>query len=85
MRYDKPALTFEKQIELLEGRGLTVSDKARAANYLSNISYYRLSAYMLPLKVPGTDRFADRTTFDDVLNLYLFDREFRLLIFAERP
>ena len=81
MRYDKPALTFEKQIELLEGRGLTVSDKARAANYLSNISYYRLSAYMLPLKVPGTDRFADRTTFDDVLNLYLFDREFRLLIF----
>ncbi len=36
---------------------------------------------MLPLKVPGTDRFINGTKFDDVLDLYLFDREFRLLIF----
>jgi abortive infection bacteriophage resistance protein len=81
MKYDKPALTFDKQIELLESRGLTVNDKARAANYLSNISYYRLSAYMLPLKVPGTNEFQSGATFDDVLDLYLFDREYRLLIF----
>ncbi|MGB7201042.1 MAG: Abi family protein [Pyrinomonadaceae bacterium] len=81
MLYEKPALTFEKQIELLESRGLRVTDKSRAANYLSNISYYRLSAYMLPLKVSGSDDFIDGTTFDEVLGLYLFDREFRLLIF----
>lgn len=81
MKYDKPALTFERQIELLESRGLTFHDKARAANYLSNISYYRLSAYMLPLKVPGKNEFQPGVTFDDVLDLYLFDREYRLLIF----
>lgn len=81
MRYDKPALTFDQQIELLESRGLIVPDKARAANYLSNISYYRLSAYMLPFKVAGVNEFQANVTFDDVLHLYLFDREFRLLIF----
>ena len=81
MKYDKPALTFEKQIEMLESRGLVVPDKVRAANYLSNINYYRLSAYMLPLKVVGGEQFIASTTFDNVLQLYLFDREFRLLIF----
>lgn len=81
MKYAKPALTFEKQIELLESRGLIVPDKAWAANYLSNISYYRLSAYMLPLKAPGQDKFQEGVTFENVLDLYLFDREYRLLIF----
>lgn len=81
MRYDKPALSFEEQIELLKSRGLTVPDVARAANYLSNISYYRLSAYMLPLKVAEKNEFRSGVTFDDVLGLYLFDREYRLLIF----
>lgn len=81
MKYDKSPLTFEQQIELLCDRGLVITDKERAANYLSNISYYRLSAYMLPLKVRDSDRFIEGTTFDDVLDLYLFDREFRLLIF----
>ena len=81
MKYEKPALTFDQQIELLQSRGLIVDDIAVAASYLSNISYYRLSAYMLPLKVVGEDRFLDGTTFEDILRLYLFDREFRLLIF----
>jgi abortive infection bacteriophage resistance protein len=81
MRYEKEPLTFERQIDLLESRGLVVSDKSKAANYLSNISYYRLSAYMLPFKVLGEDRFSDGTSFESVIDLYLFDREFRLLIF----
>lgn len=81
MRYEKEALTFERQIELLESRGLIFSDKDKAASYLSNISYYRLSAYMLPLKEFGEDTFRKDATFDQVLELYLFDREFRLLIF----
>lgn len=81
MKYTKGPLTFEMQIELLKSRGLSVPDEKRAANYLSNINYYRLSAYMLPLKMQGTDRFIEGTTFDDILDLYLFDRELRLLVF----
>lgn len=81
MRYQKPPLTFEQQIALLKSRGLSISDDEKAANYLSNISYYRLSAYMLPLKVSGQDKFKNGVSFDDVIELYSFDRELRLLTF----
>lgn len=81
MKYNKPSLSFDDQINLLENRGLIIPDKTKAKNYLSNISYYRLSAYMLPLRQIGSEDFLPNTTFDDVLNLYLFDREFRLLVF----
>lgn len=81
MIYSKPFLSIEDQIKLLQSRGLVVQDIDKAKNYLSNISYYRLSAYMLPLKVHESDDFLSGTTFEDVLSLYLFDREFRLLVF----
>ena len=48
--YNKPSLTLTQQVKLLESRGLVVTDKKRAIRHLSNISYYRLSAYMLPYK-----------------------------------
>nr|WP_274519790.1 Abi family protein [Halorhodospira halophila] len=49
---------------------------------MANISYYRLSAYMRPFYQPGLTehRFLSGTTFDDVLDLYVFDRELRLLL-----
>jgi len=81
MKYEKKALTFDQQIELLRNRGLKINDESKATLYLSNISYYRLSAFMLPLKVRGEDRFVDGSTFDHVIDLYSFDRDFRLLIF----
>jgi abortive infection bacteriophage resistance protein len=36
---------------------------------------------MLPLKVNGADEFLPDTTFDNILNSYLFDRELRILVF----
>ena len=49
--YTKPALTIDQQIDLLEKRGLLIPDHERAHRHLSNISYYRLSAYMLPYRL----------------------------------
>ncbi len=49
-RYDKPPLTYTEQVELLKSRGMTVPDEKRTERLLANISYYRLSAYMLPYK-----------------------------------
>lgn len=49
-KYTKPALDFQAQIELLKSRGLRIDDEKRAIRHLSNVSYYRLSAYMLPFK-----------------------------------
>ena len=81
MKYTKPPLKISDQIKLLESRGLIIKDKIKAEKYLSNISYYRFSAYLYPFKDLATDKFAHRTTFEKVLDLYLFDRELRLLIF----
>ncbi|WP_024460412.1 Abi family protein [Marinimicrobium sp. LS-A18] len=79
MDFTKPATTHEQQIRLLESRGLTVEDEARAKHYLRHINYYRLAGYWLPLEADhASHRFQRGATFDDVLDLYNFDREFRL-------
>ncbi|MEO7149850.1 MAG: Abi family protein [Rhodanobacteraceae bacterium] len=78
MRYLKPALTFEEQLDLLHQRGLIVCDADRALHWLRNISYYRLSAYCLPFK--DGDAFRPGIAFDDIAGLYIFDRKLRLLV-----
>ncbi|MBK7143671.1 MAG: Abi family protein [Xanthomonadales bacterium] len=78
MRYDKPALTFDEQLALLQQRGLHVPDTARARHWLQRVSYYRLSAYFLPFK--HGELFRAGTDFDDVAGLYVFDRKLRLLV-----
>lgn len=85
MKYDKPATTLEQQIDLLEERGMHVPDRERAGHYLRHIGYYRLSAYWLPFEQPRSTqdarshRFSAGTTFDDVLDRYVFDRKLRIL------
>lgn len=78
--YKKKPLTYTEQVQLLQKRGLIVNDIHRAERYLSVISYYRLSAYFLPY-YGKKDQFVAGTTFDMVLDLYLFDRELRLIVF----
>lgn len=82
MKYTKPALSIADQIELLESRKLIIADPKKAEKYLSNISYYRLSGYMYPFKDLTTDNFVGDVTFEEVIDLYLFDRDLRLLVFG---
>ena len=86
MKYIKPSLSINEQIILLESRGLILNDILRAKRHLSNISYYRLSAYMIPFREKDSsgsiiNKFKPNTTWDKVIDLYRFDRKFRLLIF----
>ncbi|TAH29845.1 MAG: Abi family protein [Cytophagales bacterium] len=81
MKYTKPPLDLDKQINNLISKNLIISDINKAKNYLSNINYYRFSGYSYHFLDKSNDRFRDNVTFDDVLGLYLFDREFRMLIF----
>lgn len=79
MEFKKPAITFEQQVDLLISRGMTVEDRTSAIHYLSHINYYRLEAYWLPFEISRSPHaFAPSTSFNTVLNNYLFDREFRL-------
>ena len=86
MRYDKPALSIDDQVERLRERGMVFSDAQRVRHYLTYIGYYRLSAYWLPFEdqpaagQPRSHRFRSGTTFEAVLSLYIFDRKLRLLV-----
>ena len=72
-------------VSLLQSRGLTITDIAKAEQYLEFIGYYRLSAYMYPLlQIPKEQHhYKPNTTFDQVMMLYRFDKKLRLLIFNE--
>ena len=83
--YQKPALTFDEQLQLLQERGLVINEHDHALSQLSTISYYRLSAYWYPFRVRdqqrnATNDFIEGTSFDDVISLYEFDRQLRLLV-----
>ena len=47
--FQKPYASTHDLVRLLQSRGLTVADTAKAERYLEFIGYYRLSAYMYPL------------------------------------
>lgn len=77
--YNKPPLTLTDQVQRLKSRNLTVTDENRAEFYLGRLNYYRFAAYCLPFEADH-ERFRDGAKFDDVLELYIFDRELRLLL-----
>ncbi|WP_420465797.1 Abi family protein [Panacagrimonas sp.] len=84
MKYAKPALTVEQQVDQLLRRGMIIQDRERAAHHLHHINYYRLRAYWLPDEVSspvqGDHLFRPGTDFDDIIDLYSFDRKLRLLV-----
>lgn len=86
LQYNKIALSLDGLANLLESRGLIFDDRERVKRYLANIGYYRLSAYLLAFENPvenGKKRNHDllpNTTFEQVLQIYIFDRSLRLLV-----
>lgn len=65
-------------------RGMIISDQREAAHYLQFISYYRLSGYFFHFQNrDGTDNkenFLPDISFHKIINIYVFDRELRLLV-----
>lgn len=79
--YDKRPLSLDDLVGRLSSRGLGISDPGRARRYLQHIGYYRLSPYTIPFQHGRSDHhFREGTRFNDVLDLYVFDRALRLLV-----
>ena len=79
--FPKPATTYAEQVSILQQRGIRVDDPASAEFFLQHLNYYRLSAYWLPFELSHEPHeFHPGTRFDEVLNLYVFDRNLRLLV-----
>ncbi len=84
MRYEKPTLTVEEQINLLKSRNLVIEDTEETRFILSNISYYRLSSYLYPFRIPRDENqsFYKGTNFNDAMKVYSFDRKLRIMLFG---
>ena len=83
MQYNKPAIDIDTQISYLKQRGLSFADETKASHYLSNISFYRLRAYTYPFQDNNNPQhpFTEKVSFEQIIDLYVFDRRLRLLIF----
>lgn len=83
MHYSKPSISFQQQVNKLKTRGLQFNSEPNAILHLSNISYYRLRAYTYPFQ-DNTDPnhpFNVKVTFEQIIELYQFDRKLSQLVF----
>ena len=79
----QPPLTIDEQVENLKNIGLIVDDEEYVKKILNDISYFRLiKAYSLNLKSKN-GCYNKQTTFKEIVDLYLFNSNFRQLIFPE--
>jgi abortive infection bacteriophage resistance protein len=78
VKFAKPALTIDQQVDLLLSRGM-LGDREKMTRRLAVVSYYRLSGYWFHRKEPD-DTFSPTTRFDVVWDQYIFDRKLRILV-----
>jgi len=94
MSYTRPWKSFAEQLALIESRGMEIGDHAAAQKHLERVGYYRLSAYWYPFRARKiqvdpqsgkitrviTDAFVPATHFLDAVELYVFDKQLRLIM-----
>ncbi|WP_242851183.1 Abi family protein [Clostridium novyi] len=75
----KKPKSFDEQIEILRKRGLIIDNEEEAKFILSNVNYYRFTAYLLTFKKED-DKYKSGTSFTMISHIYKFDRELRNLL-----
>lgn len=70
--------TYEQQVEILENRGVVVTDRQYCINELKKINYYRFIAYLLPFKI-SNDQYKN-ISFEKAMGIYFFDIRLRSII-----
>jgi abortive infection bacteriophage resistance protein len=81
--FEKPPLSIKEQLKLLSSRGLIIKDKQAAQHYLKFISYYRFCGYGIEFEATPINEekcYRQGTTFEQILDCYVFDRKLRLLV-----
>ena len=82
MSMGKEFKTLDEQISILEHKGLIVNDKEFARTVLLRENYFFLNGYRHLFLKPQNDRkFIEGTTFEELYSLFLFDRQFRNILF----
>lgn len=83
LKQHQPPLSIDEQIENLKVLGLIIKDEEYARRILNDISYFRLiKAYSLGFK-PQNGNYYENVTFEQIVELYLFNANFRQITFCE--
>lgn len=81
LKEHQPSLDIEGQISNLKSNGLNIEEEEYARNFLNDVSYFRLiKAYSLGLK-PKNSKYYSNITFNQIVELYLFNCNFRQILF----
>lgn len=83
VKYTHQAITTKQQVEVLKERGMIIDDLYHAVEILDTISYFRLAGYWRHLEVDHTThQFKKGSNFHDIIDLYTFDKQLRVLLFT---
>lgn len=87
MQYIKPVLTVADSVQRLKNKGLTVASDHDAEHFLRAVGYFRFRGYALPFMQAapadfphGSRQFQPGTRFEQIQQLYEFDRALRSLV-----
>lgn len=84
----RPFSTLDEQIRILKTRGLVINDDEKAKNILARENYYNvINGYKKPFlkkdlngSLLNPEQFSDGCSFEEIYDLYNFDRDLRMLI-----
>lgn len=83
LKNQQPPMSVDEQINNLKALGLQINDENYAKSILNDISYFRLiKAYGLGLKNKNS-AYDGTVTFEQIVDLYFFNANFRQILFAE--
>ena len=79
---DKQFKNLDEQIEIFKYKGLVIENEEFAKTVLLRENYFFLNGYRhLFMKSANNKRYIEGTTFEEMYSLFLFDRQFRNIIF----
>ena len=81
-QYPKRILTIEQQMQSYIDAGMEITSRKNVEKALQSVGFYRLRGYSFHLYDNSTKKYIPGTKFDDVFQLYQFDRELSALIFS---
>jgi abortive infection bacteriophage resistance protein len=77
----KAPADYPDQIKKLIEHGFVIEDHAACERFLSQVSYYRFSAYFQQYKT-AAGKYQPSIPFEKIRQIYEFDRELRSLVFS---
>lgn len=80
--YDKPFMTYDEQIDLMESRNIIIDNRDFVRQVLGGLSYYTIiNGYKDTfLSISGTDDFVEGTRFYDLYTLHMIDTNLNTII-----